>query len=191
MQGLLVERALKEWAVVVDAIAAGQQLILLRKGGIDDVGGEFKLETSHFVLWPTYLHQEGDWLGDHHQPRLAASFAARLEGDEVAITTYASVFDILEVPSRSALDALEGEHIWSPEYLDQRWEYRADLPLYLLILRADRLLEPARMTELPAYRGCKSWIDLAAPLHLSGLTPALADAEFLARAEGIKAAVRG
>ena len=46
-----------------------------------------------------------------------------------------------------------------------------------------------RLTELPEYRGCKSWIDLAAPLQLTGVTQSLADVELLELAEKIKAAI--
>ena len=49
--------ALKEWAVVVRALATGRQVILLRKGGIEEEPGEFRVEHAEFFLYPTFEHQ--------------------------------------------------------------------------------------------------------------------------------------
>jgi hypothetical protein len=188
---MLCPRALKEWAVIVDALGAGDQTILLRKGGIADVGGEFHLESESFCLWPTYLHQDNDLLRPAETARLRASLAAQPSPDEVDVTVWAEVAHIHIVPSRAALDGLADEHIWSAAYLDQRWRYRPDLPLYLLVLRAHRLAHPLRLAESPAYRGCRSWIDFAAPPELPPWRPALADAAFAARAQAVARALGG
>ena len=34
---------LKEWAITVDALAQGQQILLLRKGGIHESGKDFRV----------------------------------------------------------------------------------------------------------------------------------------------------
>src|SRR6516164_4165918 len=67
VQSLQVERrlamlrhALKEWAVICRALGEGRQAILLRKGGITESEGEFRLEHRRFWLYPTYLHQQQD-----------------------------------------------------------------------------------------------------------------------------------
>ena len=49
--------ALKEWATVCHALESGRQMILLRKGGVSDVGGTFELQNPQFLLFPTFLHQ--------------------------------------------------------------------------------------------------------------------------------------
>ena len=41
--------ALKEWASVCSALETGRQIILLRKGGIHESGGEFEVENRQFV----------------------------------------------------------------------------------------------------------------------------------------------
>ena len=48
--------ALKEWAAVCEALAAGRQTILLRKGGIAEGPGGFRPEHSEFWLLPTWFH---------------------------------------------------------------------------------------------------------------------------------------
>lgn len=182
---MLSDKALREWAVIVDALGSGDQVVLLRKGGIADVGGEFRLEADTFCLWPTYLHQSSDWLAPAHAHRLADSLAAQAGTDELDIRVWAQVAAIHAVPSRDALDRLAAEHLWSAAYLDQRWNYRPDLPLYLLVLRAHRLPAPVRRRERPEDRGCKSWLPLAEPLDTTGSTPVLDDATFAQRAAAI------
>ena len=43
--------ALKEWAVTVESLAQGQQILLLRKGGIHEEGKDFKVMD----LFPSYI----------------------------------------------------------------------------------------------------------------------------------------
>ena len=44
--------ALKEWAVTVRALAQGQQILLLRKGGIHESGKDFRVIHPQFLLYP-------------------------------------------------------------------------------------------------------------------------------------------
>ena len=63
--------ALKEWAVTVDALAQGTQILLLRKGGIHEEGKDFRVIHPEFLLYPTYEHQREDLLKAERQPDLA------------------------------------------------------------------------------------------------------------------------
>ena len=47
---------LKEWSTVIDALSRGEQVILIRKGGIADP--KFGVEADRFYLYPTYFHQQ-------------------------------------------------------------------------------------------------------------------------------------
>ena len=55
----MIEIALKEWAVICDLLVAGEQAILLRKGGIEEAEGpgRFRLKVRRFVLFPAWMHQ--------------------------------------------------------------------------------------------------------------------------------------
>src|SRR5262245_18778002 len=46
--------AFKEWAVTVRALAEGEQLVTLRKGGIRDDRKHFELEHDPLFLYPTF-----------------------------------------------------------------------------------------------------------------------------------------
>ena len=62
--------AFKEWAVTVRALAEGEQLLTLRKGGIRESGKHFRVEHDRFFLYPTFDHQRGDLVRESHQPEL-------------------------------------------------------------------------------------------------------------------------
>ena len=81
--------ALKEWKLVADALADGRQVLLLRKGGIYESGGEFELENRRFVFFPTYIHQNLGML----KPTAQAGFEARsTEPTKVVLTGRSSCF---------------------------------------------------------------------------------------------------
>ena len=62
--------AFKEWAVTVRALAEGEQLLTLRKGGIRETSKHFALEHDRFFLYPTFDHQRNDLVRESHQPEL-------------------------------------------------------------------------------------------------------------------------
>ncbi len=62
--------ALKEWAVTVRALAEGEQLITLRKGGIREENKHFEIEHDRFFLYPTFDHQRNDLIRQSHVPEL-------------------------------------------------------------------------------------------------------------------------
>src|SRR5947199_8387125 len=66
----LMPVAFKEWAVTVRALAEGEQLVTLRKGGLRATGKHFRLEHDRFFLYPTFDHQRSDLVRESHQPEL-------------------------------------------------------------------------------------------------------------------------
>ena len=51
--------ALKEWSATIDALASGDQLFLIRKGGIRETNRHFELPHRRFLLYPTHFHEAG------------------------------------------------------------------------------------------------------------------------------------
>src|SRR5271170_4195249 len=62
--------AFKEWAVTVRALAEGEQLVTLRKGGIREPNKHFEVEHERFFLYPTFDHQRTDLVRESHRPEL-------------------------------------------------------------------------------------------------------------------------
>ncbi|HEX9997132.1 MAG TPA: DUF1802 family protein [Abditibacterium sp.] len=169
---------LKEWAITCAALAQGRQIILLRKGGLLDEDGSFSLEHGQFLLLPTYLHQETALVKPEHQDLFDF---ARPEVDESARTAYLRHFARVEAlwqlgPRDSALLQI-APHIWSNAYLDLRFGYQSDKPLFCAALRVYELETPLRYELAATERGCRSWIDTSAPLE-SGVTPVQDDVSF-------------
>ena len=59
--------ALKEWAVAVDALAGGKQILIIRKGGIHRDDKEFRMVHSEFLLYPTFEHQRAVLLQEQYR----------------------------------------------------------------------------------------------------------------------------
>lgn len=178
--------ALKEWATVCHALETGRQMLLLRKGGIYEAAGEFELENPQFLLFPTYLHQNLNML----KPADQAGFEPRsAEPAQVRISGAGEVTDIVQLKSRSQMDALDTEHVWTTPLIDMRFNYKPQNPLYLMLVRAYRLAEPVTVENTPAYAGCKSWVPLEETIVTERATPVIDDGAYARRRQTILAAL--
>ena len=74
--------AFKEWAVTVRALAEGEQLVTLRKGGIREENKHFELEHEQFFLYPTFDHQRNDLVRESHHPELRRALEEGVWPDE-------------------------------------------------------------------------------------------------------------
>jgi hypothetical protein len=170
--------ALKEWAVACQALGRGQQILLVRKGGISEAHREFRVERSEFLLLPTYEHQRTDLLKPFAQPALAALLAeTRLTG-RVELRYWTKVAEVFQVSEVEQLAAVSDLHLWTDDYATERLRWRPRKPLHLLALRVYQLPQAASQPLLPEYGGCTSWVTLAEPVALAGAEPVLGQAEF-------------
>ncbi len=168
--------ALKEWSIVCDAVLAGQQAILLRKGGIYEAAGEFELEHSQFILFPTVLHQKPVAVKAAWREQIKT---VDREPEEITIRGWAEVFFIARVPDRAAFDLMDDLHLWDKPLIDMRFNYRPDYPLYIIVLRARKLPQPLKLWLDPQYAGCKSWVPLREPIAVHGSQPVKADVDLM------------
>ena len=74
--------AFKEWAVTVRALAEGEQLVTLRKGGIREENKHFEVEHDRFFLYPTFDHQRNDLVRESHHPELRRALEEGVWPDE-------------------------------------------------------------------------------------------------------------
>jgi hypothetical protein len=173
---------LKEWAVVCRAVEVGEQIILLRKGGIYESAGEFEVEHREFLLFPTYLHQNANMLKPAHQAHVTQRDS---EPGEITLNAAAVVTDIVQLTSREQMNKIDDEHVWTAPLIDMRFNYRPENPLYLLVLRAYRLRAPATITNTPAYAGCKSWVPLDRDVATGDAVAVLDEVKFEYRRKSI------
>jgi len=168
--------ALKEWAVICRALETGRQTLLLRKGGIAEGPGGFYPQHGFFWLYPTQFHQGAEQLVPSFAPLLNELEEMRLANGQIAIRTFAVVEQIEYLTSIEQALALNGLHGWSEEVVRQRFAYKRP-GLFLFVVRVFRAAESAAVTETGEMAGCKSWVELPAPIEFSDLPPVLTDAE--------------
>src|SRR5262245_49597548 len=94
---MMLQHAVKEWAVICQALAEGKQALLLRKGGIDEAAGEFALEHTRFWLLPTYTHQQRSGVVAAALPLLEYVEAHRPPTGVLRLTHWAEVTGVYQV----------------------------------------------------------------------------------------------
>jgi hypothetical protein len=179
--------ALKEWASVVAALESGLQVCLLRKGGIIEADrGGFHLRHRQFLLFPTYEHEHTKMLQDRHAGLLVEPDVRWHD-----LSLVCEVTDVFTTHGLEQLRASSGHFVWNDAFLRKRTDYRPELPLYCIVLRAHRLPERVRIPDRPSYAGCKSWVHLKEEIDVSAATPVLGDREFRSRREALVDALTG
>jgi len=177
--------AFKEWAVVVDALGAGEQILVLRKGGIREERGQFHVDHREFWLFPTQYHEAESSIIPSKRLRLREIAAAAPKGF-VDIEHYAVADAALRISDAAALRRLQGRHIWSEPVLQERFAFGREPGLHALLIRVYRRPAPVRLPMCESYGGCKSWVELGEALSTEGLTPVLAEVEYTAQRDEIR-----
>jgi len=178
--------ALKEWAVTVDAMAKGDQVLLLRKGGIHEDGKDFRVVHREFLFYPTYLHQTEDLLQPAHQPALRKLLEQPQDEDRITFSHWAKAEEVLEISEQEQVDNLEPHYIWTAAYAQSKLHWKPMLPLSVLLLRVYKLEQPVTVTYLPEYGGCTSWVEVLSDVNLGKMKPVLDDGDFQRRVDEIK-----
>jgi hypothetical protein len=169
--------ALKEWAVAVEALVQGKMIMLLRKGGIHEQNGRFKVAHDRTLLYPTYEHQQPLLL----KPDSASQVNPVVSGwhpETVQIVSWVEITDILPVTEQTIVEALLPFHIWNEQFISDRLKWKPRQPLYILLLRTYKLAQAQIIPYRSEYGGCKSWIDLAEPISIADVVPVLSDATY-------------
>ena len=180
------QMALKEWAVTVEAMAKGDQVLLLRKGGIHEDGKDFRVIHREFLFYPTYLHQKEDLLQPAYQPVLRKLLEQPQDNDRITFSYWARAEELLEISEQEKVDNLESHHIWTTAYAQSKLHWKPMLPMSVLFLRIYKLEQPATVPYLPEYGGCTSWVEVLSDVNLGRMEPVLNDAEFQRRCDDIK-----
>lgn len=178
--------ALKEWAVTIQALSLGQQILLVRKGGIHEEGKDFRVIHPEFLLYSTFEHQREDLLQPESQPALRQLLAQPRDEAQIRFTHYAKVAELIEISDQEKVDDLSPHYIWTKEYAQSRLHWKPMLPLAVMLLRVYRMENPVSVPFLPEYKGCTSWVDILADVPLGQLQPVLSDEEFQRQMDEIK-----
>lgn len=171
-----MQTAFKEWAIVVEALGRGEQIVILRKGGIAEGTGGFRAEHERFWLFPTQFHQQAEGV----MPEAAARFANLKKPAEgiVPIQFACEVVDSRALNSLEQAQRLLGQHIWREEIVAERFDWGRDQGIYAMAVRVRGLPEAKELPLLEGYAGCRSWIELEPEMDFVDTLPVLSDDVF-------------
>ena len=181
--------ALKEWAVTLDALASGEQILLMRKGGIHEESKDFRIIHDEFLLYPTYEHQRPELLKQPYQENLKALLNAKRDESSIQFSKWASVHEVLEISDQSKIDCLNDFHIWTDEYAQGRLNWKPMVPLSIILVRVYDLEATTSVPFIPEYQGCTSWVDIIPEVNMENKTPVLSDTAFALKVKEIKEAL--
>lgn len=186
----LTERtALKEWAVLVDAMGRGDIIAMVRKGGIREQRAGFSVRHERFLFYPTFFHEKANELAPRFTGGLAASHARTPEADTIRVEYLAEVAGVWPVDDLERLRAIEGEHGLAWTAVESRFHYKNKPGVQVVAVRVSRLPEPIVMPEIKRYQGCVSWVELDRDVDVSNTTPVLDDTSFMMRLTALRNAL--
>jgi CDP-diacylglycerol--glycerol-3-phosphate 3-phosphatidyltransferase len=167
--------AFKEWSGIVDLLASGKQILILRKGGIHEGRGGFNLKHSKFWLFPTHFHE---------QARFLRNITPQTPDDQekqIRITAYAEVTDAYFIYNSQLISKLAPFHYWEEKVITERFTQEEPYGLHLFILKVHCLTQSISLPMIPAYGGCRSWVTLPIDWKNETTIPALDEATFQSR----------
>jgi len=185
-----VERvALKEWAVLVSAMARGELIAMIRKGGIREHRAGFDVRHDRFLLYPTFFHEKLDELDPRFHPLLESVHAGTPPAGTIELRYVASVEAVWQVTELDRLRAIDAEHGLTWGAVESRFRYRDDPRVHVVAVRLAKLPSMVSLPEVRRYTGCVSWVKLDRDVPVSGATPVIADDIFAARMRALEHAL--
>ncbi len=181
--------AFKEWQIVCSALASGEQMLILRKGGIAEGREGFRWQHSRFLLFPTQFHQQAEGVrGDR-------SIIAMNADQPLALDLWTETVATTRISDWSLVESLSPYHIWTPDVVRERFAWGDEPGLSVALVRVRRLANPWQIADAnrKAFGGCRSWLKLPLSewpadhsLQIANARPIIADDEFEHRSAEIR-----
>jgi hypothetical protein len=181
--------ALKEWAVLVDAMARGDIIAMIRKGGIREQRAGFSVRHERFLLYPTFFHEKANDVAPRFLSHLDAVHVRRPDDGTIRIEYVADVLGVWEVASLDSLRAIDGAHGLAWSAVESRFHYKNRPGVQVVVVRVSRLPEAVVVPETRRYLGCVSWVELDEGIDVSNATPVLDDTSLLMRLAALRNAL--
>ncbi len=173
--------SLKEWAVLVNAMARGDLIAMIRKGGIRENRAGFDVRHDRFLLYPTFFHEKLDELAERFHPTLDAAHADRPQEGMIQLRYVAVVAAVWPVTELERLRGIGAEHGLTWGAVESRFRYRDDPRVHVVAVRIATLPAVVTLPEARRYMGCVSWVKLDEDVDVSGAEPVLDDNSFASR----------
>jgi hypothetical protein len=156
--------ALKEWALVCEALGKGTQSLLLRKGGIAEGPDGFGFKHQEFTLFPTWFH------GQAGKVRSEQSNVPEQTPDHLLLNYAATIEWHGRITDKKAVERLTEFHVLSASVIDERFEYTAPEEektapqggkgIHVAFVRVYRLEPPVDLPMEKRFGGCRSWVEI-------------------------------
>ncbi|WP_107667583.1 DUF1802 family protein [Cyanothece sp. BG0011] len=177
--------ALKEWDIAVKSLEKGNSILLLRKGGIKEVSGQFEVKHNPILLYPTYEHQKPHLLKSDYGS-LVETVSSGWHPETITINSWANITTVFQVKEFSKIKQLYPYHIWTENFVEERFNWKAKQPIFVLLLRVFLLPQPVMIPYHSSYGGCRSWIQLNQGISLLKSYPVIPENNYYQRVEEIR-----
>ena len=167
--------AFKEWHVIVEALGAGEQILILRKGGIAEGRGGFEVKAEKFWLFPTHFHEQLT----KAKPAAKKFFnGVPPKSGQIELLYFVEVVQRAFLSDWATVTRLDAFHLWSEETIRERFNWAKPPGLHALAVRVHRLKQPVLLEATPEMGGCKSWVDVPFDFAAHASEPVLDDEKF-------------
>ncbi|MEX2579143.1 MAG: DUF1802 family protein [Verrucomicrobiales bacterium] len=152
--------AFKEWKLVADALADGEQSVILRKGGISEGKAGFQWLHDRFFLFPSLFHEQAEQvkpLPDGSPRKIPEPVGGE---NEVAFSVYVETLATGRLTDWDEVLRLDPYHIWKEEIVRERFEWGDEPGIAFAVVKAWRLPDPWILEDRKTFGGCRSWFGL-------------------------------
>lgn len=170
--------AFKEWHVIVEALGAGEQILILRKGGIAEGRGGFQLSASRFWLFPSRFHAQLEKTKPAAARWFDTAAASPADPSHVTLRYFADVVRSAFLSDWSVVSRLDPHHLWTEASVRERFDWSRPAGLHAIVVRVHKLATPLTLPVTAEMGGCKSWIDLPAAFDAQPSAPVLDEPAF-------------
>ncbi len=155
-----IKSAFKEWRSVIEALGRGDQIIILRRGGIIEDEGDFYPKEKRFWLFPTLTHEKPELLKKTYGDGIREERDDGDDEDRIKVSYWAEVVLAKKIENEEKVKELDPYHIWKEEVVLERFRRWEKHEVWVLVVRVFKLKKPFYIKMRPEYGGCKSWVDM-------------------------------
>ncbi len=156
--------AFKEWDVILQALASGEQSLLLRKGGISEGKHGFQWIHDRFFFYPSLFHEQGEQVkpAADGSPRVVTSHDKVQDGrlEQVPFSLYAETIKTGRIADWTHVKALDDYHIWNEDIVRERFDWGEAPGISYALVQLWRLPQPWILPDRAGFGGCRSWMGL-------------------------------
>lgn len=186
--------ALGEWAVTCDALARGEQILLLRADLLETDGtGPASLPREAFWLHPILEGQSASRMADPYRDRMRALNDLDRDDGRVRLQYAAAAEHVERIGDRDRLFALDGHHTLNRSAVEGLLETGEHGGILFMVLRVYRRPTAMVVEETAEMRDADGWVHVPGGQEaridrsrIEGeMSPVLSDERFMERKAGV------